>query len=95
MAGGFDGDNPTTLKFTGNDISVTTLWDLIVVELTKVVQLLQTELMPISNPDEFDINLLVTPGIVHEYHNSVSNHGISKVESRADDILHYGWFKMG
>ena len=38
----------------------------------------------ISNPDEFDINLLVTPGVIHGLHSTVTNHAISKVESRAD-----------
>ena len=38
----------------------------------------------ISNADEFDINLLVTPGIIHGLHSTVTNHAMSKVESRAD-----------
>ena len=38
----------------------------------------------ISNPDEFDINLLVTPGVVHGLHSTVTNHAISKMEARAD-----------
>ena len=38
----------------------------------------------ISNPDEFDINLLATPGIIHGLHSSVTNHAIDKVEDRAD-----------
>ena len=40
----------------------------------------------ISNPDEFDINLLVTPGVIHGLHSTVTNHAISKVESRADSF---------
>jgi len=38
----------------------------------------------VSNPDEFDINLLSTPGIVHSLHSQVTNHAIDKIESRAD-----------
>ena len=38
----------------------------------------------VSNPDEIDINMLVTPGIIHSLHPSVTNHAIDKVESRAD-----------
>ena len=34
--------------------------------------------------DEFDINLLVTPGVIHEYHSQVTNHAITKMEDRAD-----------
>ena len=41
----------------------------------------------VSNPDEFDINLLVTPGVIHRLHSSVTNHAISKVEARADALF--------
>ena len=40
----------------------------------------------VSNPDEFDINLLVTPGVIHGLHSAVTNHAISKVEARADAL---------
>ena len=40
----------------------------------------------VSNPDEFDMNLLVTPGVIHRLHSNVTNHAISKVESRADAL---------
>ena len=85
MQGGFDGDNPTTLKATGNDISATNTmgFDCSGTNASGSVAY-KRAINAISNPDEFDINLLVTPGIIHEYHNSVSNHGISKMESRAD-----------
>ena len=85
MQGGFDGDNPTTLKATGNDIASTNTmgFDCSGTNASGSVAY-KRAINAISNPDEFDINLLVTPGIIHEYHNSVSNHGISKVESRAD-----------
>ena len=38
----------------------------------------------ISNPDEFDINLLAIPGVIHQLHSSVTNHAIDKIEDRAD-----------
>ena len=38
----------------------------------------------VSNPDEFDINLVVTPGIVHGVHSAVSNHAILLCETRGD-----------
>ena len=87
MQGGFDGDNPTTLKATGNDISATNTmgFDCSGTNASGSVAY-KRAINAISNPDEFDINLLVTPGIIHEYHNSVSNHGISKMESRADSF---------
>ena len=53
-----------------------------IVTSTEVVLLTYKRISKVSNPDEFDINILVTPGIIHEYHNSVTNHGISKVEDK-------------
>ena len=38
----------------------------------------------VSNPDEFDINLLALPGVIHQLHSVVTNHAIDKVEDRAD-----------
>jgi len=83
--GGFDGDNPTTLKATGNSITSTNTqgFDCSGANASGSIAF-KRAINAISNPDEFDVNLLVTPGIIHEYHNSVTNHGISKVESRAD-----------
>jgi phage tail sheath protein FI len=83
--GGFDGDNPTTLKATGNSITSTNTqgFDCSGANTSGSIAF-KRAINAISNPDEFDVNLLVTPGIIHEYHNSVTNHGISKVESRAD-----------
>ena len=83
--GGFDGDNPTTLKAVGNDISGTNTQGFNCNDANASGSVAyKRAINAVSNPDEFDINLLVTPGIIHEYHNSVTNHGISKVESRAD-----------
>ena len=82
---GFDGDNPTTLKATGNSISGTNTQGFDCSGALKSGSVAyKRAINAVSNPDEFDINLLVTPGIIHEYHSSVSNHAISKVESRAD-----------
>ena len=83
--GGFDGDNPTTLKATGTNITATNTQGFDCSGALKSGSVAyKRAINAIGNPDEFDINLLVTPGIIHEYHSSVSNHGISKVESRAD-----------
>jgi phage tail sheath protein FI len=38
----------------------------------------------VSNPDEFDINLLVTPGIVHGLHSKVSARAMNMCEERGD-----------
>ena len=82
---GFDGVAPTTLRNTGGDITATNTQGFDVSGANKSGSVAyKRAINAVSNPDEFDINLLVTPGIIHEYHSSVSKHGISKVESRAD-----------
>jgi len=83
--GGFDGDNPTTVKATGNDISATNTQGLNCTNAnTSGTVAYKRAINAVSNPDEFDMNMLVTPGIIHEYHTQVTNHAISKVEDRAD-----------
>jgi len=83
--GGFDGDNPTTLKATGTDISTTNQqgFNCTNANASGTVAY-KRAINAVSNPDEFDMNMLVTPGIIHEYHTQVTNHAISKVEDRAD-----------
>jgi len=83
--GGFDGDDPTTLKATGTDISTTNQqgFNCTNANASGTVAY-KRAINAVSNPDEFDMNMLVTPGIIHEYHTQVTNHAISKVEDRAD-----------
>ena len=83
--GGFDGDAPTTLKKTGADITAnnTQGFDLSGTNKSGSIAY-KRALNAVSNPDEFDINLLVTPGVIHSLHSSVTKHAISKMEARAD-----------
>jgi hypothetical protein len=82
---GFDGRNPATPYSVGSDISSTNTqgFDLSGATASGSVAY-KRAINAISNPDEFDINLLVTPGVVHSIHSSVTNHAISKIEARAD-----------
>ena len=82
---GFDGSNPATPYSTGTDIanSNTQGFDLSDSSASGSVAY-KRAINAVSNPDEFDINLLVTPGVIHGLHSTVTNHAISKVESRAD-----------
>ena len=83
--GGFDGTNPTTLKATGNDISTTNTQGFDISDSNASGSVAyKRAINAVSNPDEFDINLLVTPGVIHEYHSQVTNHSITKMEDRAD-----------
>ena len=82
---GFDGKNPAIDSKTGANIVNTNTqgYNLSSAAASGSVAY-KRAVNSISNPDEFDINLLALPGIIHEYHSSVSKHAISKVEARAD-----------
>ena len=83
--GGFDGDDPTIEKATGESILATNTQGFNCNSSTDSGSIsYKKAINAVSNPDEFDINLLVTPGIIHEYHSQVTKHAISKVEARAD-----------
>lgn len=93
--GGFDGNNPVTriaragtVDFNGNpnfgagntqgfDCSTSTTPG--VVAYTKAIN-------AVSNPDEWDINLVATPGIVRRLHPIVTQRVIDMVESRQDSF---------
>tara|TARA_R110002110_G_scaffold190725_2_gene398902 strand:- start:5497 stop:7902 length:2406 start_codon:yes stop_codon:yes gene_type:complete len=82
---GFDGDNPGNPKLTGNDISATNTMGFDLSSATASGSIAyKRAINAVSNPDEFDINLLATPGVIHRLHPKVTNHAILKVEARAD-----------
>jgi len=83
--GGFDGDNPARTFSTGTNISATNSqgFDLNDANASGSVAY-RRAINAISNPDEFDINLLALPGVIHSLHPSVTNHAIDKIEDRAD-----------
>ena len=94
--GGFDSVNPAAPKFVGADIVNTNTQGFdISTSSTGGTVAYKKAIDAISNPDEFDINMLVTPGIVHGLHSKITNHAISKMESRGDafyvlDCTKYG-----
>ena len=84
---GFDGRNPATASLVGTEITAANTQGFDCSSLTAEGTLAyKRAINAIGNPDEFDINLLVTPGVIHRLHPSVTNHAISKVESRADAL---------
>ena len=85
MQHGFDGINPAASKATGTSISSTNTsgFDCSTVVSSGSVAY-KRAINAISNPDDYDINMLVTPGIIHKHHPIVSNHAIEKMEARAD-----------
>ena len=85
---GFDGANPATPKNTANDISATNTmgFDCSNNAASGTIAY-KRAINAISNPDEFDINLLVMPGIIHQYHPKLTNHAIEKMEDRGDALF--------
>ena len=84
---GFDGMNPATPANTGTAITAGNTQGFDLSSSTSSGSLAyKRALNAISNPDEFDINLLATPGVIHRLHPTITNHAISKVESRADAL---------
>jgi len=83
--GGFDGHKPHLQKKTGThivagntqgfDISSTSA-----AGYTSYKKALDT----ISNSDEFDINMIALPGVVHSLHSSITSYAKTMVEDRGD-----------
>ena len=85
MQHGFDGINPAASKATGTSISSTNSMGFDMSSTTASGSIaFKRAINAISNPDDYDINMLVTPGVIHKHHSVVTNHAIDKVEERAD-----------
>ena len=82
---GFDGFDPATDRKSGTNIAANNTQGFDLSSATASGSLsYKRAINAISNPDEYDINLLALPGVIHEYHPSVTNHAIDKIENRAD-----------
>ena len=82
---GFDGFDPATDRKSGTNIAANNTQGFDLSSATASGSLsYKRAINAISNPDEYDINLLALPGVIHEYHPSVTNHAIDKIEDRAD-----------
>lgn len=82
---GFDGDNPGNPKLTNTDITAGNIMGFDCSSATASGSIAyKRAINAISNADEFDINLLVTPGLLYQLHPIPIDHGITTVEARAD-----------
>jgi len=82
---GFDGMNPTVNKALGTDItSANTQGFNCSTGVTSGTTAYYKAINAVSNPDEWDINLVVTPGIIRSLHPSVTTKVIDMVEDRQD-----------
>lgn len=83
--GGFDGVNPTIPSYKGADISSTNAQGLDCSTSNAAGTLGYKKCLDaLSNVDEWDINLLVTPGVNHMDHPAVTQYAMDMVENRAD-----------
>ena len=85
MQYGFDGGLPAKTYNTAGDITATNVMGFDCSSATASGSIAYKRAIDtVSNPDEIDINMLVTPGVIHSLHPSVTNHAIDKIEARAD-----------
>ena len=83
--GGFDGWEPNRVILTGVDIAAGNTQGLDCSSATATGTIaLRKAINAISNPDEFDINMVVLPGILHRLHSSVTTFAKDMCEDRQD-----------
>ena len=82
--GGFDGMAPHLPKRTGEFITSTNLHGLNLSSGQAGFNAYDKALDIMSNQDEYDINMLALPGVMHKYHSSVTTAAQTFVEDRAD-----------
>jgi len=83
--GGFDGVSPTVPNLKGVDISAGNSQGFNLATATSPGSVAYAKAInAVSNGDEWDINMVVTPGIVRRLHPSVTQRVIDMVEARQD-----------
>lgn len=90
LQGGYDGFNPTVEKLTGADITATNVMGFNCSTATALGTLAYRKAIDtIRNPDEFDINILVLPGIINNLHGSVITYANDVAEERGDTFFFF------
>ena len=85
LQGGFDGLDPAIVKAVGSSISSGNLFGLDCTNASSIGSVGYIKaLNVVSNADEFDINLIVTPGATIANHPSIINKAIEVAEDRGD-----------
>jgi hypothetical protein len=90
--GGTDGIPSHRVIFTGNESTLATSYDLgtnlygfdLSSTTTTGYKAYKKALDILSNQDEYDINMLALPGVIHELHPAITNKAIDMVETRGD-----------
>jgi len=82
---GFDGMNPATPIYKGSDIIAGNSQGFNLATSTASGSVAYSRaIAALSNADEFDINMIVTPGVVRRLHTSVATEVLDMVEQRND-----------
>ena len=82
---GFDGQSPATAINKGSSISATNSQGFNLANATASGSVAYGKaISALSNADEFDINMVVTPGVISSLHSSVASSIIDMVEARSD-----------
>ena len=82
---GFDGMNPTTVSNLGSDITTGNSQGFDLTNSTSSGSVAYMKAInALSNADEFDINMIVTPGVVQRLHSYISTAVIDLCEQRSD-----------
>ena len=85
LQGGFDGTDPAIIKKVGSNITATNLFGMNCSSATAAGgQAYLKGLNVISNADEYDINLIATPGATIANHSAIINKAIEVAEDRGD-----------
>lgn len=83
--GGFDGQSPTEPIKLGGEITPGNTQGLDCTNVNSAGSIAYNQAIgALGNPDEFDINLIVAPGIVHQYHPYITNLIVDMCEARGD-----------
>lgn len=95
LQGGFDGVNPAIKKNTGKNITATNQQGLDCSSATASGSVAyERGIKALSNADEFDINMLATPGLIYSLHPSPINLAQQTVQDRGDAFYVFdsvGW----
>ena len=83
--GGFDGIHPSKHKLTGANMTTTNVMGHDISNSTSEGTVAYKRAIDaVSNPDEWDINLLATPGLIYNQASDIQNYALRKIEARAD-----------
>jgi len=88
LQGGFDGIQPNRRVLSAGDITAGNTQGFDLSSTTAPgYSVYKNAIDAVSNPDELDINLLVMPGVIEEYHDKVTDYAANMCQDRADTFF--------